>query len=357
MRKRCHDIWRRFLSPLERDAGKGKEMEERIYLLPKEGDFYKANMHCHTTVSDGRLTPEQIKEEYEKRGYQIVAYTDLGMYCPHPELTTKDFLALAGFEAELKENFLNGEQTAGGSSSMIFYDSGPDEGQEEKTEIYRLEAGKHDRSYINSYIKKMNQLGFLATNSHPYRSMEGYEEYTGLEGLFAMEIYHYRREIEGLNGYIPQAYDEMLRKGKKIYCMASDGNRNEHPMGHPFCDSFGGFIKIKTKELTYPAVMKALKQGDFYSSMGPEIHSLYIEGRDLVVKTSPVEKIYVKTEGRNCHIKAAPFGETLEAARFALTGREGYIRVTCRSENGLYADSNAYFLKDLPLEFNKEQEI
>ena len=31
------------------------------YLLPKDGTFYKANLHCHTTLSDGHLTPEEIK--------------------------------------------------------------------------------------------------------------------------------------------------------------------------------------------------------------------------------------------------------------------------------------------------------
>ena len=34
-----------------------------FYLLPKEGTFYKANLHCHTVVSDGDLTPEQVKDE------------------------------------------------------------------------------------------------------------------------------------------------------------------------------------------------------------------------------------------------------------------------------------------------------
>lgn len=332
-------------------------MDERIYLLPKEGNFYKANMYCHTTVSDGRLTPEQVKEEYEKRGYQIVAYVDQGNYCPHRELTTKDFLALAGFEAELRESSVDKEETGGGTFSINFYDSDPDKMEEEKAGILDPGTEYHGPAGINACIKKMNHLGFLASCSHPYRSMKNYGQYTGLEGLFAMEIYDYRSDLEELNGYNSQVYDEMLRQGKKIHCLASDGNRNEYPMGHPLCDSFGGFIKIKAKELTYPAVMLALKQGDFYSSMGPEIHSLYIEGRDdLVVKTSPVEKIYVKTEGRNCHIKTALPGETLEEARFPLTGREGYIRVVCRSENGLYADSNGYFLKDLPLEFTKEQE-
>lgn len=36
------------------------------YLIPNEGKFYKANLHMHTTVSDGKMTPEEVKEEYMK---------------------------------------------------------------------------------------------------------------------------------------------------------------------------------------------------------------------------------------------------------------------------------------------------
>lgn len=31
------------------------------FLLPETGHFYKANLHCHSTVSDGSRTPEEIK--------------------------------------------------------------------------------------------------------------------------------------------------------------------------------------------------------------------------------------------------------------------------------------------------------
>ena len=30
------------------------------YLLPKTGNFYKANLHAHTDMSDGRNTPEEV---------------------------------------------------------------------------------------------------------------------------------------------------------------------------------------------------------------------------------------------------------------------------------------------------------
>ena len=32
------------------------------------GKSYKANLHCHTTVSDGHYSPEDVKEYYKEHG-------------------------------------------------------------------------------------------------------------------------------------------------------------------------------------------------------------------------------------------------------------------------------------------------
>lgn len=37
---------------------------------------HKANFHTHTTQSDGRLSPEQVIDEYHQRGYSVLAITD-----------------------------------------------------------------------------------------------------------------------------------------------------------------------------------------------------------------------------------------------------------------------------------------
>ena len=78
--------------------------------------------------------------------------------------------------------------------------------------------------------------------------------------------------------------------------------------------------------------------------MGPEIREAYIKDNRLVVKTSPVEKIFVIQQGRDCYKKLAPIGETITEAEFDLTGREGYIRVEIRDGKGLYAGTNAYWM-------------
>ena len=73
------------------------------YLLPESGNFYKANLHCHTVCSDGVKTPEEIKQMYMEKGYSIVAYTDHNLMIPHTELKSDDFLPLTSFEMDMSE--------------------------------------------------------------------------------------------------------------------------------------------------------------------------------------------------------------------------------------------------------------
>ncbi len=320
-------------------------MEDRIWLLPCEGRFYKANLHCHTVLSDGKRTPEEIKGMYKRHGYSVVAYTDHRRYRWHENLMDDTFIPIAAYEVNI-----DGETPASGDISrrktyhINLYDENPRLFQEEKQASILPEHRYTDIGYINEYLKKMRSMGFFACYNHPYWSMQTIEDYKGLDQVWAMEIYNHGCELDGMYGYNPQSYDEMLRAGKRLFCVAADDNHNPVPTDDPFSDSFGGFTMIKARELTYPAVIEALLKGDFYASMGPEIKELFVERGRLVVRTSPVEKIFVATESRYCHRAIAGPGEVLTEAVFELTGKEGYVRVDARDRRGLHANSNAYFL-------------
>ena len=45
------------------------------YLLPQIGQFFKANLHCHTTISDGKMTPEEIGGKYELETGNVIIET------------------------------------------------------------------------------------------------------------------------------------------------------------------------------------------------------------------------------------------------------------------------------------------
>lgn len=320
-------------------------MSNKVNLIPETGTFYKANLHCHTIHSDGRLTPEEVKKAYMDEGYSVVAYTDHRRYQWHRELMDDNFVALAAYEVDINEHFkVPGDFSRVKTYHINLYDSKPEAFQEEKKESPLPESRYGDYHYINGYIDRMKEYGFFACYNHPYWSLQNYDDYKNLRGFWGMEIYNYGCEHDGLYGYNPQSYDEMLRLGNRLFCVSTDDNHNSFPFGDPLCDSFGGFTMIKAEKLTYDSIVDALLKGNFYSSMGPEIKELYVEDGVLHVKTSPVEKIYVLMEGRNCYKKAAKPGETVTEASFALAGSETYIRVTCQDGRGLRADSNAYEL-------------
>ena len=69
------------------------------HLLPQK-PFFKANLHTHSTISDGKLTPEEVKAVYKERGYSILSITDHSVMIPHNDLTDPDFLMITGTEID-----------------------------------------------------------------------------------------------------------------------------------------------------------------------------------------------------------------------------------------------------------------
>ena len=50
--------------PTGSDHRRKEPTNMKQYLLPESGSFYKVNMHSHSNLSDGRQTPEELKEAY-----------------------------------------------------------------------------------------------------------------------------------------------------------------------------------------------------------------------------------------------------------------------------------------------------
>jgi len=73
--------------------------------LKRTGDFYKGNLHSHTTVSDGSETPEELIEIYKQNNYSFMAITDHRIYGVYPEYNASDFLILPGVELDTGVGF------------------------------------------------------------------------------------------------------------------------------------------------------------------------------------------------------------------------------------------------------------
>lgn len=335
------------------------------FLLPEQGNFYKANLHCHTTVSDGKLTPAEVKAAYKSHGYSIVAYTDHDVMIPHDELNDAEFLALHGYEMEATD-LQSAPFKFRKTCHMCLIALDPDNlkqvcwhrekylighGAEYRDQVqYDPNMPDFERDHtpecINTMMRAGRENGFFVTYNHPVWSLENRSDYEHYNGMHAMEICNYGC-YRSFSEYNATIYDDMLRMGKRIYCIGADDNHNGVPLDHPKSDSFGAFTIIKADKLEYKTITDALVAGNFYASMGPEIKELYLEGDKLHVRTSACEKIVMTTGTRKTRYEMREKGKTLTGAVFTVEPDDGYVRITVMDKHGKYADTHAYFTDEL----------
>lgn len=336
------------------------------YLLPQNGSFYKANLHCHSTLSDGNKTPEEIKEIYKAKGYSIVAYTDHDILIPHSELADDSFLPLNGFEVEINDE-KDAEISQNKCCHICFVALEPDNivqplwhrslylfGNAPKyRNLVRFDENEPDyvRSYdcatISDMMKKGREKGFFVTYNHPTWSKESYNEYINYDGMNAFEMFNGSCNAAGFGDYNPRVYDEMLCAGKKIFCIGADDNHNVHEADSRYCDSGWAYTVIKADKLDYKTITKALVNGDFYASEGPEIFELYYEDGKLYVKCSEADRITCNYQIRKSETVLSENGVLVTQARFDIPQNCGYFRVTVTDKNGKHACTNAYFVEDI----------
>jgi len=341
------------------------------FLLPQNGKFYKANLHCHSTLSDGKFTPTEIKDLYKSKGYSIVAFSDHdALFCNY-ELTDSEFVAITAYETSVRND---NDATPHAYRTIIdfcLYAKEPQNivqvGFHPDSVKWLVEKGvlteddvksikytgdmecmhTYYPGEINKIIKTANENGFLVCMNHPMWSLMTYNDYSQFEGLWAMEVYnHGCRALYGLPDS-QNVYDDMLRCGKKLFCIATDDNHNPYPLDSYKSDSFGGFTMINCEKLDYKSVIEAMENGNFYSSTGPEIYELYYEDGYVHIKCSPAAEICLTTLGRRGERVASDDKKPICEASFKIDKElYGMIRLVVIDEKGEKAYTNAYFTDD-----------
>ena len=333
------------------------------YLLPPKGNFYKANLHSHSTLSDGKMTPEEVKKLYKDNGYSVLAITDHDFLRSQKELSENCFIMLTAYEIDIRDfesEFHRGVRKA---VHLNLFAKNPDnntfigfhpetvkhlvnKGKVTKDEVNNVKyAGELRELYyspaiVNGIIKSAKENGYLVSLNHPLWSLINYSDYSQYEGIWAVEIYNNGSAVLGFSDE-EYVYEEMLRQGKRVFCTATDDT-------HSISDALGGFTMIKSEKLDYDSIISAMERGDFYASSGPEIHELYYEDGSVYIECSPVEKITLLTIGRRIFTKRAKDGELITSADFKIDPElHGYVRFRITDTSGKCAWTNAYYVDEL----------
>ena len=262
-----------------------------------KGRFWRGNLHTHSNLSDGALPLDRAVEAYKDAGYDFVQMSEhfIERY-RWPLADTRPyrsnrFTTLIGAE-------LHAMATGVGElwhivAAGLPLDFEPPAPEETGPELAARAAA----------------AGAFVGIAHPAWSQLTIEDGIALDAAHAVEIYNHGCFVEVDRGDGSYLLDQLLRQGRRLTAFATDDAHFKTD------DAFGGWVHVRAESLDPEALLAALKTGHYYSSQGPQIHELAIDGDELWVASSPVNAIGVV--GHNSR-SAGRYGRAITEARIDL---------------------------------------
>ena len=283
--------------------------------------FYKANFHCHTTMSDGHLTPAECMRFYHERGYEVLSITDhrsVTIPCDPPE----GLLMIPGLELDYADS-LNCAHILGLNVRADI---------EEK-----WKRGTPPQETIDL----IHSCGGTAILAHPAWSLNSPQFLMSLAHVDGVEIYN---SVSTLPTNADRADSSNLldiawSSGLTLWpVLGNDDSHQYYPVGGVAA------TMIQAAEKTPESLLAALRNGAVYATQGPRFRQIEIIGEEVVVTCSPVHAVVfcsnlTYTAGR------VVLGSNLTRASYRIKASERFLRIELHDETGKRAWSTPIALR------------
>jgi len=288
------------------------------------GRFFKGNLHTHSTNSDGAYAPAEVIDRYHGAGYDFLTLSDhfLEVYdwpvTDTRDLRRDDFTTIVGAELHVSK-MLNGEiwHVLAIGLPPEFAAPDADEG-------------------IVALSRRAADAGAFIGLVHPEWNGMTPEDANLIDCAHAVEVYNHGSHVENERGNGWALCEVLLNQGRRMTAFATD---DAHGVHH---DAFGGWTQVRAEALDPNLILESLKAGHYYSSQGPEIHDVRVDGDEIVVACSPASLIIA--QGRGSRVKYLK-GEAMTEGRLPLDRfKDSFFRVTVRDDQGLKAWLNPVWL-------------
>lgn len=286
------------------------------------GNWYKGNLHLHSTMSDGKFDPQTTVEVYRKAGYDFTALSDhIGgfwdkqkkeyrpLVYPLDILNKPGFLVIPAIEYDTTQN--------GETIHMVAVGPGYD----------RWMAKEQDPS---AAMKIWWDAGAFTFFAHPHWSLDSTEVLEAMPFLPAVEVFNYATALgEGIRGNSQLHWDRLLRMKRPVLGVATDDSH------HAGTDSGGGWVMVKAKQLTAESIVAGLRSGNFYFSSGPRLNQVYADAKgNLHIECSPVRTIRAMAGVGQVNSASASKGKTIDNATLKWDPKWPFVRVECVEDDG-----------------------
>ena len=301
----------------------------RNFPFDKPGQYYRGNIHSHSTSSDGLLTPGEVVRAYRERDYDFIAISDhfLANY-GYPITDTspfrsKDFTTLLAAEMHVPglDNGIRWDLLAIGLDPE-FAATGPAEVDVE-------------------LVQRLSAAGAYVAIPHP--AWNGVVHSDGVRiapWIDGIEIHNEGHTLDSERGSGWFLADSLATAGYRFSTFAAD---DAHFKSDRF-DRFGGWINVRAESLDPEAILAAIKAGQFYASTGAEIHRVEVTEREIVVEADPASGIMLGGAGT---VRQYIRGDGITRAVFTRSMFEGgFFRVIVVRADGKHAWSSPIWLDD-----------
>lgn len=251
-------------------------MQHSAFTAP--GQFWRGNLHTHSTLSDGILPPEEVCRRYRAEGYDFIALTDhfIGRY-GFPIANTQPYRA-PGFTTILGAELHSGAMANGELWHILAVGLPADFAPSNSPDFHPVDG----QETAEQIAARAVAAGAFVAIAHPQWSGLTLADARAVPSAHAVEIYNHgcARGCDRPDGFA--IADLLLTEGRGLSLIATDDAHFSEP------DHFGGWVMVKAAENTPEALLAALKRGDFYSTQGPALHDVRIEGDTAIVESSAI---------------------------------------------------------------------
>lgn len=284
------------------------------------GAWYQGNLHCHSTGSDGKLTPRELSAFYVEKGLDFMGLTDHQVVTPVSEYARPDLVCFAGVEPDFKGRYHMGI-IAGPGKSPEFTPVFRDDGEQQSLLSANTAAG---------HLTLIHHPDWLITEHYGMDRLMALTDYLGLE------VYNALGKWAAGSHWSGPKWDRLLAKGRRVLGFASqDLHAPEN-----WCR---GHLAVRAAAKTPEAIWKGLMTGNFTGDCGVRIESIGRKGDTLFVEAPEADLIrFVGTGG-------AVVGEVpSHSARFTFEAKDTsrIVRVECLGPRGGFGFSQPFFREE-----------
>jgi hypothetical protein len=296
--------------------------------------FQRGNLHTHTKWSDGDSHPAVVYAWYKAHGYSWLAITD------HNTLTNPATFKL--LEKKGKFVIVPGEEvTMWGAGKQVHVNA----------LCHKTTIGGHktetQAEALTWAVEKIHEQGGVALVNHPNWDFAlDFASLAGAKGAELLEIFSghpfVHQDGDESHESHEQLWDHALGAGYGFAGVAVDDAHIFGPRAGPKAAQPGrGWVEVFAPEPRRDLICAALAKGQLYSSSGPKLKRIVVEGDGFTVwPAAPAATIEFIGKGGAVLQKGAATGN--DGARYELKGGETYVRARVTDPNGKKAWTNAY---------------